>query len=81
MFQWDFVVTVCGHAHEACPFFPDNARVVHVGFDDAPALVKSEATEVKAMAPNAACAMRSAHLSRPCLNRFRNSPQLEQIEK
>lgn len=32
----DVVVTVCGHAHETCPFFPGNSRVVHVGFDDPP---------------------------------------------
>lgn len=32
----DVVVTVCGHAHESCPVFPGNTRVVHVGFDDPP---------------------------------------------
>lgn len=32
----DVVVTVCGHAHETCPFFPANCRVVHVGFPDPP---------------------------------------------
>jgi arsenate reductase (thioredoxin) len=32
----DVVVTVCGHAHETCPVFPGNARVVHHGFDDPP---------------------------------------------
>jgi arsenate reductase len=32
----DFVVTVCGHARETCPFFPGNCKVVHVGFDDPP---------------------------------------------
>ena len=36
----DFVVTVCGHAHETCPFFPGNCKVVHVGFDDPPEMVK-----------------------------------------
>jgi len=42
---FDVVVTVCGHAHETCPIFPANARVVHVGFDDPPKLaadVKNE---------------------------------------
>lgn len=37
---FDTVVTVCGHANENCPFFPGSARVVHVGFDDPPALAK-----------------------------------------
>ena len=35
---FDYVVTVCGHAHEHCPVFTGNARVVHVGFDDPPKL-------------------------------------------
>ncbi len=37
---FDCVVTVCGHANENCPFFPGSAKVVHVGFDDPPALAK-----------------------------------------
>jgi len=38
--SFDYVVTVCGHANENCPFFPGSAKVVHVGFDDPPALAK-----------------------------------------
>lgn len=34
--DFDYVVTVCGHAHETCPYFPTGAKVVHVGFDDPP---------------------------------------------
>ncbi len=37
---FDYVVTVCGHANEHCPFFPGSAKVVHVGFDDPPALAR-----------------------------------------
>ena len=37
---FDYVVTVCGHANENCPFFPGSAKVVHVGFEDPPALAK-----------------------------------------
>ena len=37
---FDFVVTVCDHARETCPFFPGAGKVVHVGFDDPPALAK-----------------------------------------
>jgi len=37
---FDYVVTVCGHANENCPFFPGAAKVVHVGFDDPPALAR-----------------------------------------
>lgn len=46
---FDYVVTVCGHAHEACPVFPGKAKVVHVGFDDPPALAKQAATEEEAL--------------------------------
>lgn len=35
---FDYVVTVCGHAHETCPVFPGNATVIHRGFDDPPSL-------------------------------------------
>ena len=38
--EFDYVVTVCGHAHEHCPLFPGKAKVVHVGFDDPPKLTK-----------------------------------------
>lgn len=39
---FDFVVTVCSHAHETCPTFPGGARVIHVGFDDPPRLAAAE---------------------------------------
>ena len=38
--QFDYVVTVCGHANENCPIFPGKAKVVHVGFEDPPKLTK-----------------------------------------
>ena len=47
--QFDYVVTVCGHANENCPFFPGKTKVVHVGFDDPPALAKGAATEEDAL--------------------------------
>ena len=39
-YDLDFVITVCGHAHETCPVFPGNSTVIHVGFDDPPAMAK-----------------------------------------
>ena len=45
----DYVVTVCGHAHETCPVFPGKAKVVHVAFDDPPALAKEAANEEDAL--------------------------------
>ena len=41
----DVVVTVCGHAHETCPFFPADCKVVHVGFDDPPKMAKELAEQ------------------------------------
>jgi arsenate reductase len=36
--QFDYVVTVCGHADENCPVFPAKTRVLHAGFEDPPRL-------------------------------------------
>ncbi len=38
---FDYVITVCGHAHETCPMFPGKAIVLHVAFQDPPALAKA----------------------------------------
>lgn len=38
--EFDYVVTVCGHANENCPLFKGNAVVMHAGFDDPPKLAK-----------------------------------------
>ncbi len=49
--DFDFVVTVCDHAHESCPLFPGKTKVVHVGFDDPPRLAQNAQTEEEALAP------------------------------
>jgi arsenate reductase len=36
--EFDYVITVCGHADETCPVFPGNTRKLHAGFDDPPKL-------------------------------------------
>jgi arsenate reductase (thioredoxin) len=43
---FDYVVTVCDSANENCPYFP-GAKIVHVGFQDPPALTKDMADEEK----------------------------------
>jgi arsenate reductase len=48
---FDYVVTVCGHAHETCPVFPGKAKVVHVPFDDPPRLARGTRTEEEALNP------------------------------
>ena len=47
--DFDYVVTVCGHAHEMCPHFPGQAKIVHAGFDDPPRLAAGAATEEEAL--------------------------------
>jgi arsenate reductase len=32
--DFDLVVTVCDNAMEACPIFPKNTKVIHVGYED-----------------------------------------------
>lgn len=33
--EWDYVITVCGGAHESCPMFTGNVcHRLHIGFDD-----------------------------------------------
>jgi len=36
--EFDWVITLCGHADETCPYFP--GKRVHVGFDDPPKLAE-----------------------------------------
>ena len=48
--DFDYVVTVCDHAHESCPLFPGKTKVVHVGFDDPPRLAREATTEAEALA-------------------------------
>ena len=38
---FDYVVTVCDNARENCPIFPGAVKIVHVGFDDPPALAET----------------------------------------
>jgi arsenate reductase len=38
--EFDFVITLCGHADGHCPTFPATTRVIHVGFDDPPKLTR-----------------------------------------
>jgi arsenate reductase len=51
----DVVVTVCGHAHEACPFFPGNTKTIHIGFDDPPKMAKELAEQGASEAEQLEC--------------------------
>lgn len=35
--KFDYVVTVCDHAHENCPYYP-GTKIIHLGFEDPPKL-------------------------------------------
>jgi arsenate reductase len=47
--QFDYVVTVCGHANENCPVFPGETKRIHAGFDDPPKLAENAETEDEAL--------------------------------
>lgn len=46
---FDYAVTLCDNAREACPFFPGKAGQIHMGFDDPPFLSKGAKSEEEAM--------------------------------
>ncbi len=48
---FDYVVTVCDQANEACPLFPGKTRIIHAGFDDPPKLAKDARTEEERLRP------------------------------
>lgn len=45
----DLVVTVCDHAHEHCPLFTGDTRVVHRGFEDPPRLAADARSDEEAL--------------------------------
>ncbi len=47
---FDHVVTVCDHAHEACPIFSGRVKCAHFGFDDPPRLAREAKTADEALA-------------------------------
>jgi len=47
--EFDYVITVCGHANETCPFFPARTKRIHQGFDDPPKLAANALNEEEAL--------------------------------
>ena len=48
--RFDYVITVCSHAHETCPTFYGSAKLVHQGFEDPPRLAREAGSEAEALA-------------------------------
>jgi arsenate reductase len=48
---FDYVVTVCDQAREACPVFTGGAKMIHVGFDDPPRLARDARSVQEALVP------------------------------
>ena len=48
--EFDYVVTLCGHAKESCPLFPAKTKVLHRGFDDPPTLAARATSKEEALA-------------------------------
>ena len=42
---FDAIITLCGHAHESCPYFPSGGKIIHVGFDDPPHMARELAEQ------------------------------------
>jgi len=47
--DFDYVITVCDHAHEHCPIFTGDTKVVHVGFEDPPKIAQQAGNEEQAL--------------------------------
>ncbi len=45
--KFDYIITVCNKAKDACPTFPDDTQRIHWGFDDPAAFENSEEEMLK----------------------------------
>lgn len=46
--KFDYIITVCDAAKEACPYFP-GGKIIHIGFQDPPRLTKDMTDEDEIM--------------------------------
>jgi arsenate reductase (thioredoxin) len=47
--DFDYVITLCDSAQQACPVFPATTRVIHMGFPDPPILASGAQSEEEAL--------------------------------
>ena len=46
--RWDYIITTCDRANEACPAFPGDSERIHWGFDDPAQVVGAEEERLRA---------------------------------
>lgn len=46
---FDYVITVCDNAREACPIFQGKAKIIHHSFEDPPRLAANAKTDEEAL--------------------------------
>ena len=46
---FDYVITLCDHAHESCPVFPGGGKTIHRSLDDPPLLAAGARSEEEAL--------------------------------
>lgn len=47
--NFDYVITVCSHAHETCPTLQTETKIIHHTFDDPPKLANNAANDEEAL--------------------------------
>jgi arsenate reductase (thioredoxin) len=47
--EFDYVITLCDNAREACPYYPAKTKLIHHGFEDPPLLAENAKSEDEAM--------------------------------
>ena len=47
--DFDYVITLCDNAREACPYFAAKTRLIHKGFEDPPKMAENSRSEEEAM--------------------------------
>jgi arsenate reductase (thioredoxin) len=47
--EFDYVITLCEDAQQACPYFPAKTAIMHHGFEDPPRLAENARNEDEAM--------------------------------
>ncbi len=66
--EFDYVITLCDDAQQACPFFPAKTAIIHHGFEDPPKLAEGPETKRKQWYSTGVCGTRSGRILKHCPN-------------